>query len=36
VKKGTSLAIVGGKSTLFRVLLNLICPYSGTIKWKEK
>ena len=39
VKKGTSLAIVGpnggGKSTLFRALLNLI-PYSGTIKWKDK
>ena len=39
VKKGTSLAIVGpnggGKSTLFRALLNLI-PYSGTIEWKDK
>ena len=39
VKKGTSLAIVGpnggGKSTLFRALLNLI-PYSGTIKWSDK
>ena len=39
VKKGTSLAIVGpnggGKSTLFRALLNLI-PYSGTIKWNDK
>jgi zinc transport system ATP-binding protein len=39
VKKGTSLAIVGpnggGKSTLFRALLNLI-PYSGTITWKDK
>ena len=39
VKKGTSLAIVGpnggGKSTLFRALLNLI-PYTGTIKWKDK
>jgi zinc transport system ATP-binding protein len=39
VKKGISLAIVGpnggGKSTLFRALLNLI-PYSGTIEWKDK
>ena len=36
VKKGTSLAIVGpnggGKTTLFRALLNLI-RYTGTIKW---
>ena len=39
VKKGTTLAIVGpnggGKSTLFRALLNLI-PYSGTIKWRDQ
>ena len=38
VKKGTSLAVVGpnggGKTTLFRALLNLI-PYTGTIKWND-
>jgi zinc transport system ATP-binding protein len=38
VKKGTSLAIVGpnggGKTTLFRALLNLI-PYTGTIRWSD-
>lgn len=36
VKKGTSLAIVGpnggGKTTLFKALLNLM-RYTGTIKW---
>src|SRR4029453_6452280 len=39
VKKGTSLAIVGpnggGKTTLFRALLNLI-PYTGMIRWNEE
>lgn len=39
VKKGTSLAIVGpnggGKTTLFRALLNLI-PYTGTIRWNDE
>jgi zinc transport system ATP-binding protein len=39
VKKGTSLAIVGpnggGKTTLFRALLNLI-PYTGMIKWNDE
>jgi zinc transport system ATP-binding protein len=39
VNKGTSLAIVGpnggGKTTLFRALLNLI-PYTGTIKWNDE
>jgi ABC-type Mn2+/Zn2+ transport system ATPase subunit len=39
VKKGTSLAIVGpnggGKTTLFRGLLNLI-PYTGMIRWRKK
>ena len=39
VKKGTSLAVVGpnggGKTTLFRALLNLI-PYTGTIKWNDE
>jgi zinc transport system ATP-binding protein len=38
VKKGTSIAIVGpnggGKTTLFRALLNLI-PYTGMIRWAE-
>jgi zinc transport system ATP-binding protein len=38
VKKGTSLAIVGpnggGKTTLFRALLNLI-PYTGLIRWND-
>ena len=39
VKKGTSLAIVGpnggGKTTLFRALLNLI-PYTGMIRWNDE
>ncbi|MDV3278727.1 MAG: metal ABC transporter ATP-binding protein [Nitrososphaerales archaeon] len=39
VKRGTTLAIVGpnggGKTTLFRSLLNLV-PYSGSISWREK
>ena len=39
VKKGTSLAVVGpnggGKTTLFRALLNLV-PYTGTIKWNDE
>jgi zinc transport system ATP-binding protein len=39
VKKGTSLAIVGpnggGKTTLFRALLNLI-PYTGMITWNDE
>ena len=39
VKKGTSLAIVGpnggGKTTLFRALLNLI-PYKGMIRWNDE
>ncbi|HEY7110705.1 MAG TPA: metal ABC transporter ATP-binding protein [Nitrososphaeraceae archaeon] len=39
VNKGTSLAIVGpnggGKTTLFRALLNLI-PYTGTVKWNDE
>ena len=39
VKKGTSLAVVGpnggGKTTLFRALLNLI-PYAGKIKWNDE
>src|ERR1051326_868754 len=39
VKKGTSLAIVGpnggGKTTLFRALLNLV-PYTGMIKWNDE
>src|SRR5918912_1247473 len=39
VKKGTSLAIVGpnggGKTTLFRTLLNTI-GYMGMIKWNGK
>jgi zinc transport system ATP-binding protein len=39
VKKGSTLAIVGpnggGKTTLFRALLNLV-PYTGTIKWNEE
>src|ERR1051325_9283648 len=39
VKKGTSLAVVGpnggGKTTLFRALLNLI-PYTGKIKWNDE
>src|SRR5437867_10369668 len=39
VKKGTSLAVVGpnggGKTTLFRALLNLI-RYTGTIKWNSE
>jgi zinc transport system ATP-binding protein len=38
-KKGISLAIVGpnggGKSTVFRALLNLV-PYTGTIRWNGK
>jgi zinc transport system ATP-binding protein len=38
-KKGISLAIVGpnggGKSTVFRALLNLV-PYTGTIRWNDK
>lgn len=38
VKKGSTLAIVGpnggGKTTLFRALLNLI-SYTGIIKWRE-
>ncbi|MGN6559707.1 MAG: ATP-binding cassette domain-containing protein [Candidatus Nitrosocosmicus sp.] len=39
VKKGTSLAIVGpnggGKTTVFRALLNLV-PYTGTVRWNDK
>ena len=39
LKKGSTLAIVGpnggGKTTLFRALLNLV-PYTGTIKWNEE
>jgi zinc transport system ATP-binding protein len=39
IKKGTSLAIVGpnggGKTTLFRALLNLI-PYTGIIRWNDE
>ena len=39
VKKGTSLAIVGpnggGKTTLFKALLNLI-PYTGMIRWNDE
>ena len=38
-KKGITLAIVGpnggGKSTVFRALLNLV-PYTGTIRWNGK
>ena len=39
VKRGTSLAIVGpnggGKTTLFKALLNLI-PYTGMIRWNDE
>src|SRR6266498_5648758 len=39
VKKGTSLAVVGpnggGKTTLFRALLNLV-PYTGMIRWNDE
>src|SRR6476469_10920509 len=39
VKKGTSLAIVGpnggGKTTVFRALLNLV-PYTGKVRWNDK
>lgn len=39
VKKGTCLAIVGpnggGKTTLFRALLNMI-PYTGKIRWNDE
>lgn len=38
-KRGTSLAIVGpnggGKTTLFRALLNII-PYTGMIRWNKE
>ena len=39
VEKGTTLAIVGpnggGKTTLFRALLNLV-PHTGSIRWSSK
>ncbi len=39
VRKGTALAVVGpnggGKTTLFRALLNLV-PHTGTIRWSDK